>query len=96
MNEILVNGAPIRYDRMPVDYMADALRAYFEHGIAPSSFMIAVLSNDLIGACANADDTNRRNLWEWAAWLYNHAPRGSYGSPENVRAWMAAREKERE
>lgn len=90
-HELLVNGKPIQYDRVPVDYMADGLRLYFEHGIEPGDFMLCVLANDLMGACGHADLNNQRALWNWAAWLYNYAPVGSYGSRERVYAWIEAR-----
>lgn len=88
---LYVNGQPIRYDLVPVDYMADGMRLYLEHGIGPGSFMTALLCNDLMGACGRADLQNRAALFAWAQWLYNYAPSGSYGSRENVREWMKSR-----
>ena len=86
--ELLVNGKPIRYDLVPVDYMSEGLRLYFERGIMPGDFMSALLRNDLMGACGRADAMNSRHIYEWAVWLYNHAPGGSYGSDANVKAWV--------
>ena len=92
MTELLVNGKPILYGDCPVDYMADGLRLYFERGILPGSFMTAVLMNDFIAACHAADYTNRDALWEWGCWLYNNAPKGSWGSHDAVIAWSKARD----
>ena len=39
-------------------------------------------------ACGRADEKNLAALQVWAAFLYNEAPRGSYGSPEKVKAWL--------
>ena len=94
MSEILVNGSGIAYEKVPVRYMADGMQNYFEHGILPGSFGTALLSGDFFEICSRADDNNRRCLWEWACWLYNHAPAGSYGSRTNVEAW-ATRRRER-
>jgi hypothetical protein len=30
--ELLVNGRPIEYDRVPVRYMRDGMKLYFENG----------------------------------------------------------------
>lgn len=88
MTTLQVNGAPVRYDLIPVPYMADAMRNYLEHGIEGGSFLDALLCNDFMKMCGHADDNNRAALFEWASWLYNHAPSGSYGSRENVREWI--------
>jgi hypothetical protein len=94
MPEILVNGRPIAYEKVPVHYMADGMRNYFEYGILPGSFGTALLSGDFFEICRRADGNNCRCLWEWACWLYNQAPAGSYGSQANVQAW-AKRQRER-
>lgn len=88
---ILVNEEPIKYHLCPVNYMANGLNMYFEHRIAPGGFMIAVLSNDLIGACHRVDDENRQALWAWVKWLYNYAPQGSWGSEQAVSRWLAGK-----
>lgn len=88
---IKVNGELVRYDLVPVDYMADGLAMYLEVGIAPGSFMTAVLCNDLKGAVARADDTNRRFIYEWVYWLYNYAPTGSWGGPDEFQNWQHRR-----
>lgn len=52
----------INYATVPVSYMANGMRNYFENGILPGSFATALLENNLTNAAAQADDTNRRFL----------------------------------
>jgi hypothetical protein len=92
--ELLVNGRPIEYDRVPVRYMRDGMKLYFENGISPGHFGTALLSNDLMEAFGRADESNREAMFEWVSWLYNYAPAGSYGSPECVSAWIKSRQSE--
>ena len=66
----------------------ESLYNYFVHGLEPGSFMTCVLSNDLCGAASRADFENRKRLHVYAAWLINHAPYQSYGSPEIVKGWL--------
>lgn len=93
--KLIVNGEPIPYHTVPVAYMADAMRNYFEHGIPPGSFSRALLSNDLRETFARADDSNSRCVRAWVQWLYNHAPAGSWGSPEKVADWIKERQSAR-
>lgn len=70
-------------------HMWGAVQRYYLHGIPPGNFLTAVLSNDLMEAFGRADDENSDAMRQWVQFLYNYAPRGGHGSPENVRAWMA-------
>jgi hypothetical protein len=70
-------------------YMWGGVERYFLHGIPGGSFMTALLSNNLMEAFACADDENAANMRNWCLFLYNYAPRGSYGSPERMNAWLA-------
>lgn len=79
----------LNYNRIP-EHMRDGMRLYIENGIEPGSFLRAVLENDLMEACSRADDINRHRLFDFAWFLYNGAPCECYGSPENVRAWLAS------
>lgn len=71
-------------------HMHGAVRRYFFNGIAPGSFLTAVLSNDLMGALGKGDDENRNALPQYGVFLYNYVPAGSFGSPERVNAWLAS------
>lgn len=79
-------GRPADWSLIP-PHMIGGLRRYIEDGIPPGSFLTAVLSNDLRGACERADDENRHCLFDYVSFLYNHAPTGSWGSKENFGAW---------
>ena len=93
---LLVDGKPIDYEARGLipEYKRGAMERYMEYGIEPGSFLMAVLSNDLLDASSLADCHNRRRLFDYCFWLANYAPPSSYGSPEIVKRWMAARQKE--
>lgn len=80
----------MNYDRLP-EHMQDGFKRYFEDRIPMGSFGMAVVSNDLKEAFGRADEVNRERMFDIVSWLYNNAPIGSWGSPENVEAWLAAR-----
>jgi hypothetical protein len=90
MMKLTVNGRPIDYSDLP-EHMQGGMQRYMEHGIEPGSFLVAVLSNDLMGAFGKADHINAQFIREYCQWLYNHAPAGSFGSRERVNAWMKHR-----
>lgn len=70
------------------DRMMPGIERYITHGIQPGSFLTALLSNDLHDAISRADDENMNNLPAYVAFLHNEAPRGCYGSPEDVTEWI--------
>lgn len=70
------------------EHMWDGVRGYYEHGWKPGSFLYAVLTNDLVNAAVNADDQNRRKLFEWASFLYNELPRECWGDSNTVVSWI--------
>ncbi len=74
-------------DHLIPGYMHGGLRRWIEDGITPGGFLCAVLENDLKEAVARADAINLQNLPNYIRYLYNYAPRGCWGSPENVEAW---------
>lgn len=69
-------------------YMWGGIERYMVNRIAPGHFLTALLSNDLIEAFARADDENAANMQRYCRFLYNYAPRGTYGSPAAVREWL--------
>lgn len=75
------------------DYMMESLDRYLNHGILPGGFLQAVLSNDLAGACERADSINLANIPAYVGYLYNEAPRNSYGSYEQMIAYAEAKRK---
>jgi hypothetical protein len=80
-------GAKADWGLIP-DYMRGGIRRYIENGIEPGDFLQAVLRNDLRGAFERADGTNVNLIKEYIMFLYNYAPGGSWGSPENYEAWI--------
>ena len=70
------------------DQSRESLYNYFVHGLEPGGFMTAVLSNDLYSACARADFTNINLIQQYALWIVNHAPHGSYGDRDTVQGWL--------
>lgn len=69
-------------------HMHDGYLLYIRDGIRPGSFLCAVLSNNLEDACNRADLENRHALFAHVVFLANHAPRGCWGSPAAVDAWV--------
>lgn len=78
------------YSRIP-PHMMESLRDYIDQGVPPGDFLLAVLTNNLSEACGRADDINIQLLPVYSAWLYNEAPAGCWGSPDQVLAWMEKR-----
>lgn len=72
--------------RIP-DYMQGVLDDYISNGTPVTGFLLAVLHNDLRGACEQADIHNLANLPAYAAYLYNCAPSGCWGSRDAVASW---------
>lgn len=86
----------IKEDRFRLDYSyhgvpehtRESLENYFFHGYEPGSFVVAVLSNDLYGACTRGDHVNKEYIVEIVKWVIHCAPHGSYGSLATVHAWI--------
>lgn len=76
----------IDYSLIP-ESTIETLTAWITSGRPMGHFCEAVVSNDLREACARADERNRHALFEIVAWLYNHAPIQSWGSPEALEEW---------
>lgn len=74
------------YSLIP-EHMRGGVKSYFEHGVMPGSFLRFVLENNLVEAVVCADRINKAHLIEWAKFLYNEMPLGSWGSREKVKAW---------
>lgn len=89
MNKIVLQA---KYPGIP-PHMWDGVLRYIDHGIKPGNFLTALFSNDLVEAVQFADEENRRALAEWARFLYNDAPWGSWGSAEQVTAWRGLKPK---
>lgn len=68
-----------------------SLDMYVRYGIETGGFLKAVLTNDLFGAMARADDENLRNLPAITALIYNKLPAGSWGNEKRMWDWMRMR-----
>lgn len=66
----------------------ESLLDYLRHGIPPGSFLLAVLTNDLLEAVRRADDRNKPLIAEYVVFLWAYAPWNAWTSPELVRAWI--------
>ena len=78
------------YTGLP-EHLRKGFRAYIEEHVSMGHFGMAVLSNNLLEACRYADQTTLPILAQIVRWLYNEAPGGCWGSPENVQLWLAQR-----
>lgn len=70
------------------DHTKGALERYILDGLEPGGFLTAVLANDLFGAVGKADHMNAYALKDICGWVYNYAPRNSWGSYEIVRKYL--------
>lgn len=68
-------------------YTKNAIDKWVSKGIRPGSFVEAVLSNDLMGAFAKADDTNMYYMLDIIRYVYNEIPADCQGSKEKFKAW---------
>lgn len=89
VSPILVNGKPIDYSTVPVDYMAEGMRNWIEFGVIGGySFMECLIRNDLRDVVGKADENNIAKLVEWVHWLRSHAPESCWGSREAITHWQ--------
>lgn len=70
------------------EHMREGMKLYIEEGIAPGSFMMSVLCNDLKSAVAMADHVNQRYLSQIVSYCVCEVPSLAWGSPERVANWM--------
>ena len=77
----------VDWDLIP-DYMRASIQDYILLGRPVGHFLTAVFSNDLKEACIRADDVNIQHIGNYAKFLYNYAPIGCWGSPENHKNWL--------
>ena len=68
----------------------------YMQGIRPGSFLLAILSNDLMTAVDVADTDQRRNIGDTAKFVRDFMPLGCYGKEENVEDWLKLCESEEE
>lgn len=71
------------YEDIP-GYTREALQRYVDNKILPSGFLLAVLSNDLMGAVGRADVDNSMALVSICKFIHNRMPGNSWGSEDKV------------
>lgn len=59
-------------------------------GVAPTGFVLPLLSNDLMATFAQADAGNIEAMPEWTQLLQFAVPPACYGSPSKVEEWILA------
>jgi hypothetical protein len=67
----------------------DPLYNYLVHGFEPGSFWSAVLANDFMGAVQRSHPSNDiPSLKHAVGWIRDSFPLESYGSYEQIQAWI--------
>ena len=70
------------------EHCRKSLQDYILYGAPVGDFLSAVLSNDLRGAIARADDDNLPRLKDYITFLYQFAPAACWGSAKNHADWI--------
>jgi len=68
-----------------------AIDRYVKYGIQPGGFVMAVLSNNLVGAVRRADDTSLKALPNIVHYVNDKIPHNAWGSLKIVEAWISSR-----
>lgn len=71
--------------------MMEDIDAYIMLGHWPCRFLEAVIQNDFVEICKQADDENLRNLPAYAHYLYNEVNSTCWGSKEKMKIWIESR-----
>ena len=66
----------------------DGIKRYVEDRIPPGDFLTAVLENNLRESFNQADEENRKALFEIVCHCYNALPFICWGSPGKVKNWL--------
>lgn len=88
MNIMLRASELNKLQKVPV-HTLEALNLYVNHRISPGSFLREVLSNDLNGAFACADDLNIANMYAIVCHCHNNTPAECWGSEEAFHNWIS-------
>lgn len=76
------------YKRLPEWLQLELTRYLVEGDAFITCFLQAVLTNDLMKACGEADDDCMDALKDLSLVIYNRLPMDCWGSKEKVKAWM--------
>lgn len=86
--KVTVSESIFRFAHGVPEPTVNALRRYYLRGLNPGSFLVAILNNDLRGACEQANDLERHRLFEIVQFLFVHAPADSWGRPDAAEQWI--------
>lgn len=87
----IVSRKSIAWNTVPVPFMAEGMRLYYEKGCLPGGFMQAMLSADYSMAARLADRENKPKIADWIEWIEGNLDPLSYGSADRMKAWSAER-----
>lgn len=79
------------YSEIP-EHIRGGIERYLTELRAPGDFLTAVITNDLRGAFARADEESLKALRLLNRWFYNRAPSSAHGSLDAMRRWLTAQE----
>ena len=68
--------------------MMPSIQRYITDRLRPGNFLQEVISNDLYGAIARADDENLENLPAYLSFFNNEAPGLCWGSKKKMEEWI--------
>jgi hypothetical protein len=77
------------FDTLPA-HMIPSFRQYIEHHVMPdpSSFLYAVLTNDLKESFVRADHVNLAHMKNIVVFLYSKMPVEAWGDRDRVKRWV--------
>lgn len=74
---------------LPVkESVTEALDRYVRYHIAPGSFLMVVLQNNLVGALTHADSYNRASIYQIVRFCLDNLPSHCWGSKEIVIKYL--------
>ena len=76
-------------------HLKDVVHGYVYEGLRPGHFLTCVITNDLFGAVARADENSAQYLTHIVKYFYNKLPGKCYGSKERMEEWLSMNELER-
>lgn len=80
----------VDFSKVPVERMRPAVERYLNDGLKPADFLTGVICNNLRQAVMYADSENLANLKNWILFFHWEAPGNSWGSRQEMEAWMKA------
>ncbi len=74
------------YDWVP-SRMRGPIERWVREAVVPGHFLRAIITNDLRGAFARADQENGRLIQNYLALFYNDLPSGCWGPSDALANW---------